>query len=191
MYLGIEIGGTKLQLAVGTGNDDHLAAIERRQVDPSRGANGILEQIDSAGAALLSRFNVGAIGIGFGGPVDAAEGRVVKSHQIAGWENAPLRDWCQSTLGRPTTLGNDCDAAALAEARFGAGAGRRIVFFVTVGTGVGGGLVIDDKLHGAGRPPEPQRQRVTHDPGHLLLGRGRGGAGVEERGDEGGHDRGR
>jgi glucokinase len=152
LYLGIEIGGTKLQLAVGTGNGDNLAAIERRQVDPSRGATGILEQIDSAGAALLRRFNVRAIGVGFGGPVDAAEGRVVKSHQIAGWEDAPLRDWCQSTLGKPTTIGNDCDAAALAEARFGAGAGKRIVFFVTVGTGVGGGLVIDGKLHGTARP---------------------------------------
>ncbi len=152
MYLGIEIGGTKLQLGVGPGDGSPLAALERRQVDPARGAAGILDQIDAAGSALLSRFPVRGVGVGFGGPVDAASGRVVKSHQIAGWNDAPLRDWCQSTFGKPTVIGNDCDAAALAEARFGAGRARRTVFYVTVGTGVGGGLVIDRQLHGAGRP---------------------------------------
>jgi glucokinase len=152
LYLGIEIGGTKLQLGVGRDDGSPLAAVERGIVDPARGAAGILEQLDVAGCALLSRFPVKAIGVGFGGPVDSKVGRIVKSHQIAGWENAPLRDWCQSTLGKPTVLGNDCDAAALAEARFGAGRGKRTVFFVTVGTGVGGGLVIDGRLHGAGRP---------------------------------------
>jgi glucokinase len=152
VFLGIEIGGTKLQLGVGAGDGSPLAGLERRTVDPSRGATGILDQIDAAGNALLSRFNVKAIGIGFGGPVDAAAGRVLKSHQISGWNEAPLADWCRSTLGKPTVIANDCDAAALAEARFGAGRGRRTVFYVTVGKGVGGGLVIDGNLHGAGRP---------------------------------------
>jgi glucokinase len=152
MFLGIEIGGTKLQLGVGRGDGGKLLALERRDVDPSRGAAGILEQIESTAAGLLQKHHVSRIGIGFGGPVDAAAGRVVKSHQVDGWDDAPLADWCRSTLGRPTVLGNDCDAAALAEARFGAGRGKRIVFFVTVGTGVGGGLVVDGKLHGRHRP---------------------------------------
>jgi glucokinase len=152
LYLGIEIGGTKLQLGVGAGDGSPLVALERRTVDPTRGAAGILDQMSAAGAALLSRYDVRSIGVGFGGPVNAATGCVVKSHQITGWEGAPLRDWCQTTFGKPTVLGNDCDAAALAEARFGAGQGRRIVFFITVGTGVGGGLVIDGHLHGSGRP---------------------------------------
>ncbi len=152
LFLGIEIGGTKLQLGVGTGDGAPLVALERRNVDAARGAAGILEQIDTVGAALLARYPVRRIGVGFGGPVDASTGRVVKSHQIAGWDNAPLRAWCENTLGKPTVIGNDCDAAALAEARFGAGRGRRIVFYVTVGTGVGGGLVINGQLHGADRP---------------------------------------
>ncbi len=152
LFLGIEIGGTKLQLGVGPGDGSRLLALERRQVDTARGAAGILEQIDAAGTALLRRHNIRGVGVGFGGPVESAAGRVVKSHQIAGWDNAPLRDWCESTFSKPTVIGNDCDAAALAEARFGAGRGRRIVFYVTVGTGVGGGLVIDGQLHGAARP---------------------------------------
>lgn len=163
MFLGIEIGGTKLQLGVGRGDGDELIALERRDVDPARGAAGILEQIESTAAGLMQKHVVSRIGVGFGGPVDDVLGRVVKSHQIDGWEAAPLADWCRSTLGRPTVIGNDCDVAALAEARFGAGRGKSIVFFVTVGTGVGGGMVIDGKLPGRGRP-------ASAEIGHLRPG---------------------
>ena len=152
MYLGIEIGGTKLQLGIGRGDGSDLIALHRHDVDAWRGAGGILEQIEKSAAALLQKFAVTKIGIGFGGPVDAAAGRVIKSHQVAGWDDVLLADWCRRTFGVPAVLGNDCDCAALAEARFGAGKGSRCVFFVTVGTGIGGGLVIDGRLHGAGRP---------------------------------------
>jgi glucokinase len=163
MFLGVEIGGTKLQLGVGRADGGELVALERRDVNPARGAAGILEQIESAAAGLMQKHVVSRIGVGFGGPVDDATGRVVKSHQIDGWDGAPLAEWCRSTLGRPTVLANDCDAAALAEARFGAGQGKSIVFFVTVGTGVGGGLAIDGKLHGRGRP-------ASAEIGHLRPG---------------------
>jgi len=152
MYLGIEIGGTKLQLGVGTGEGTDLIALERLDIDPSRGAAGILDQIAQTGRRLIAEHQITRIGFGFGGPVDAAEGRVVTSHQIDGWDDCPLVEWCRETLGRPVVLGNDCDVAALAEATLGAGRGDRVVFFVTVGTGVGGGLVIDGRLHGSGRP---------------------------------------
>lgn len=152
MFLGIEIGGTKLQLAVSDGHSEQLAAMERRTVDPRCGAEGILDQIASVGRELISKHDVRAVGFGFGGPIDSAQGRVVTSHQISGWDNFPLVEWCGAKLGLPAVLGNDCDSAALAEARMGAGRGKRSVFFVTVGTGVGGGVVVEGKLHGAGRP---------------------------------------
>ncbi len=152
MFLGIEIGGTKLQLGVGHGHGGPLVELVRRDIDARRGAQGILAQIEQAGGELLRRHVVQRIGIGFGGPVNSATGRVLKSHQVDGWEDAPLADWCRETLGLPAALANDCDAAALAEARFGAGRGSKTVFFLTVGTGIGGGLVIDGQLHGAGRP---------------------------------------
>jgi glucokinase len=75
-----------------------------------------------------------------------------KSHQVAGWDSFPLAAWCRESLGKPTVIGNDCDVAALAEARLGAGRGAASVFYVTVGTGIGGGLVVGGKLFGAGRP---------------------------------------
>jgi len=151
MLLGIEIGGTKLQLGVGDGRGD-VTAVVREGVDPTNGANGILEQIERSAAALIQKHKVDRIGVGFGGPCDSAAGVCTKSHQVAGWEGFPLVRWCRDTLGKPAVIGNDCDVAALAEARYGAGRGAATVFFVTVGTGIGGGLVIGGRLHGAGRP---------------------------------------
>jgi glucokinase len=152
MYLGIEIGGTKLQLGVSSGDSLEFKDFRRLPIDPRRGAAGIREQIAQAGRELIQRHQVQRIGIGFGGPVDAARGLTTKSHQIEGWDQFPLAAWCQSELGLPVILGNDCDVATLAETRYGAGRGKRSVFYVTVGTGVGGGFVLDGQLLGRGRP---------------------------------------
>lgn len=175
MFLGIEIGGTKLQLGVGDGESDKLVALERLDVDSKRGGEGIREQIRSAGKSLVAKYNVVRIAYGFGGPIDAARGVVTTSHQVKGWDGFPLVDWTTKELGKPTLLGNDCDAAALAEARLGAGRGARIAFYVTVGTGVGGGLVIDGKLHGVDRP-------AVAEIGHLrpTLDRDQAGSTVED-----------
>ncbi len=151
MFLGIEIGGTKLQLGVGAGDGGPLRALERFEIRPELGALGILEQIEPAAQLLIHRHQVRAIGIGFGGPVDAAGGHTIKSHQVEGWDDFSLGDWCRRRLGLPARIINDCDAACLAEARFGAGRHERVVLYVTVGSGIGGGLVIDGNLHhGAG-----------------------------------------
>lgn len=152
MHLGIEIGGTKLQLGVGTGRDADLAALTRHEVDPQRGAAGILEEIERSATALLQKHQIERVGFGFGGPCDTAAGIVTRSHQVGGWEGFPLARWCRETLGKPAAIGNDCDVAALAEARHGAGRGAGSVLYVTVGTGIGGGLVVGGKLFGAGRP---------------------------------------
>jgi glucokinase len=152
LFLGIEIGGTKLQLGVGRGDGSPMFALERLDVDAARGALGILEQIDRTGAMLIARHKPVRIGIGFGGPVNSTAGRVVKSHQVAGWEDLALGTWCQQLFSLPTKLGNDCDVAALAEARFGAGRGAKSVFFITVGTGIGGGFVVEGRNYGLDRP---------------------------------------
>jgi len=147
MYLGIEIGGTKLQVGVGTGDGPPLVALERRHVERAEGARGILRAIEEATRLLAAKHPLRAAGIGFGGPVDAARGRAVKSHHVQGWDDFPLTDWCRDTLKLPAAVGNDCDVAGLAEAKFGAGRGERAVLYVTVGTGIGGGLVIDGQIY--------------------------------------------
>jgi len=146
MLLGIEIGGTKLQLGVGPG-DGVLVDLVRLDVDQAQGAEGILRQIAVAGRELVAKHGVTAAGFGFGGPVDMSRGIAVKSHHVRGWNGFPLAEWCQRELGIAAKVENDCDAAALAEARYGAGRGANPVFYVTVGTGIGGGLVVDGRIY--------------------------------------------
>jgi glucokinase len=166
MYLGIEIGGTKLQLGLGRG-DGVLRGLWRGTVDPAAGGDGIRRQILAAVPDLLAAANVErsalrGVGIGFGGPVDDATRSVIKSHQIAGWDGFPLADWLGEALGLPAVLGNDADVAGLAEARFGAGKGLSPVFYITVGTGIGGGLIIDGEIYrGVGKG--------AAEIGHLLV----------------------
>lgn len=149
-YLGIEIGGTKLQLGVGA-DDGKLLAQWRGTVDPERGAEGIREQI-AAALPTLPMAGVRGVGIGFGGPVDDATSTVIRSHQIEGWDGFPLADWVSEQVGVSAVLGNDADVAGLAEARHGAGKGLSPIFYVTVGTGIGGGLIIDERIYrGVGR----------------------------------------
>jgi glucokinase len=155
-YLGIEIGGTKLQLGVGPG-DGTLAALWRGNVDPAAGADGIRRQITAAVPELLSRSGVErsqlkGVGIGFGGPVDDATRTVIKSHQIDDWDGFPLADWIGEMTGLPAALGNDADVAGLAEALFGAGKGLSPIFYITIGSGIGGGLIINGEIYrGCGR----------------------------------------
>jgi len=156
MYLGIEIGGTKLQVGVGAG-DGVLAGLWRERVDVAAGPEGIRRQIvrsvpELLGKSNLDRAQLRGVGIGFGGPVDDHTHTIIKSHQIEGWNNFPLEKWLSELLGLPAVLGNDADVAGLAEALFGAGKGFSPVFYITIGSGIGGGLIINGEIYrGIGR----------------------------------------
>jgi glucokinase len=155
-YLGIEIGGTKLQVGIGAG-DGQLAGLWRGPVDVAAGPEGIRRQITTAVPELLAqchleRSALRGVGIGFGGPVNDATQTVIKSHQIEGWDNFPLADWISRLVGLPAALGNDADVAGLAEALFGAGQGRSPIFYITIGSGIGGGFIIHGEIYrGCGR----------------------------------------
>jgi glucokinase len=149
LALGIEIGGTKLQAGIGF-RDEGLLALSRRMVDLQRGGEGIRAEIPSLVDEVLRKAGISGsdlsgAGVGFGGPVDSNAGRVLVSHQIEGWSNFPLRDWLREKTGLPVVLQNDAKTAALAEASRGAGRGRRRIFYITVGSGIGGGLVLDGR----------------------------------------------
>ncbi len=163
MYLGIEIGATKLQLAVGPGDGSPFVEFQRAEIRLEAGAGGILRQIDAIGRELIERHQPRAIGIGFGGPVDAEAGRTVTSHQVEGWTDFALVDWCRETFGLPAGLSNDSDAAGLAEALFGAGRGHRVVFYTNVGSGIGGALMIDGRVYSGGHG-------IASEIGHLRPG---------------------
>ena len=149
--LGIEIGGTKLQIGMGDGAQAQFAAFHRDEVDATQGAAEIRRRIVSGCRQLLGDNRIpleqiAGIGVSFGGPVDADAGRTIISHQVAGWENFPLAEWLSQELDLPVCLQNDADSAALAEAHFGAGRGFNPVLYVTVGSGMGGGLIIGGRI---------------------------------------------
>lgn len=145
--LGIEIGGTKLQAGIGDGGRE-LKALARRPIDAAKGGAGIREAIpglvaEALKSAGMSTSDLSGAGVGFGGPVDGE--KVLVSHQVEGWQDFPFRTWLSEKLGLPVVLQNDCKAAALAEYALGAGKGCRRIFYVTLGSGIGGGLVVDGK----------------------------------------------
>lgn len=153
MFLGIEIGGTKLQLGIGPG-DGTLAALWRGEVSLSDGAAGIRSQILKAMPELLSQAQMSTddlryVGIGFGGPVDDRRHRTIKSHQVEGWDDFPLADWVHQHLQTPAVLSNDADVAGLGEALYGAGLGYSPIFYVTIGSGIGGGLILNREIYRA------------------------------------------
>lgn len=167
MFLGIEIGGTKLQLGVGA-DDGKLRGLWRGTVDVAAGPEGIRRQIVAAVPELLANAGINrgelrGVGIGFGGPVDDAAHTVIKSHQIEGWDNYPLADWISEVVGLPAALGNDADVAGLAEALHGAGKGLSPIFYITIGSGIGGGFIINGEIYrGCGRG--------AAEVGHLYIG---------------------
>jgi glucokinase len=161
-YLAIEIGGSKLQIVVGD-NDANILQRKRFNVNPADGGVGIRRQIESA-LRELNSTKPAAIAVGFGGPVDWRTGKICCSHQIEGWADFELGEWLHSLTGASVIVENDSNTAALSEALRGAGRGFNPVFYFNMGSGVGGGLVVDGKIYHGAKPGEVEF-------GHLLLDR--------------------
>lgn len=152
--LGIDIGGTKLAVGVAM-PDGQLLSDTRRPSDAADGPDAMIERVlDMSRAAVndagLTLDEVDAIGIGCGGPLDPWSGVILNALNNPGWVNVPLVARIEEGLGRPAHLDNDANAAALGEHRFGAGRGVAHMVYLTISTGVGGGLILDHRLyHGA------------------------------------------
>lgn len=146
--VGIEIGGTKLQVITGDASGNIMRHL-RYVIDPDAGAVGIQVQLKAA-FSTIGKESIGAVGVGFGGPVDWKTGIIKTSHQVSGWSKFPLKDWLQDLTGATVVIENDANVAALAEAVHGVGKGYDSVFYMTIGSGIGGGVVVDKTIfHGA------------------------------------------
>lgn len=162
-YLAIEIGGSKLQIVVG---DEEANILQRKRfnVNPAEGGAGIRRQIETALAELIKTVRPAAVGVGFGGPVDWRTGKICCSHQVEGWADFELGDWLRSLTGVLVAVENDSNAATLGEAVRGSGRSFNPVFYFNMGSGVGGGLVLDRKIYHGAKPGEAEF-------GHILLDR--------------------
>jgi glucokinase len=151
LLVGIDIGGTKVAVAAGDASGV-LVARRRRPTEPSgraeedlaRLASDVREVLDEAGATL---DDVAAVGVTAPGPLDPEAGVVLSPPNLPGWRNVAVVEGLVGALGRPVFLENDANAAALAEWHFGAARGLRHVAYLTMSTGVGGGLILDGRLY--------------------------------------------
>src|SRR3954467_1337225 len=153
--IGVDLGGTKI--FAGALSEDGKSQHGMRSIPTSAalGAEGVAERIvglihgvilDTIGETGASREDFIGIGVGAPGPLDREKGLVIVAPNL-GWRNYPLRDRIQKAIGIPTVLDNDANCATLGEWWQGAARGGNTVVGMTIGTGVGGGVIIDGKLH--------------------------------------------
>ena len=154
MNLGVEIGGTKLQIGVSGTEPWTLNEVYRYDIDPTQGAQGILDTIEDVISSLSNKPK--NIGIGFGGPIDRVTGVVAASHQIEGWSGFDLKAWCSQKFNTEVFVENDANCAAIAEARYGTGKNYDKVFYITLGSGIGGGMVVNKELYHGNSPGEAE-----------------------------------
>ena len=143
LLLALDFGGTKQAAALTAAGSSAWSAHRLALSPPDANADTDLEIMHSLIEELLVLGKPAAIGVSFGGPVDAARGQVKLSHHVPGWENIPLRELLEAQYGVPASVDNDANVAALGEYRFGAGQGNSSLFYITVSTGVGGGWILN------------------------------------------------
>lgn len=149
--IGLDIGGTKIAIVEGTFDAEILA---RRQIptEPAGGFAGAFPRICAVIADMLaastSRGNTPrAMSVSIGGPLDIARGIIYSPPNLPGWDAIPLRSLLMDRFGLPVFVEHDGNAGAIAEWRFGAGRGTHHLIFLTMGTGLGGGIIINGRIY--------------------------------------------
>lgn len=149
--IGIDIGGTKISLALGTDKGKILARREIPTLTGSR-ANACVRELAANLRALIVHScippkKILGIGVGCPGAVNSKKGTLPRSPNLPGWAGLPLKQILQKATGIPVHLANDANAAALGESFFGAGKNSKNFIYITVSTGIGGGIVVNGELY--------------------------------------------
>jgi glucokinase len=155
VILGIDIGGTKSAVVLARADGEILHRLSEPTRPDERGPQEVLQRLAEMARELMARGGVMAsdvrgVGVSCGGPLDTRTGIVYAPPNLPGWTAIPVRQILEDALGLRVVVENDANATALAEWRFGSGQGTRSMVFLTMGTGIGGGLILDGRLyHGA------------------------------------------
>ena len=144
LTIGVDVGGTKV--AAGVVDETGAILARTRHPTPSADPADVEDVIASCVEELRADHQVEAVGIGAAGFIDADRSRVLFAPNLS-WRDEPLKEAVEGRVGLPVVVENDANAAAWAEHRFGAGQGEPHLVVVTVGTGIGGGIVLDGRLH--------------------------------------------
>ena len=166
-YIGIDIGGTKCAVVRG---DEQGAVLEKLSF-PTQDRETTLTQIFDASQQLWTK-ETAAIGISCGGPLDAQKGVILGPPNLPGWDQVPITELLTRRFHVPAYLENDANACAVAEWRFGAGKGCDNMIFLTFGTGLGAGLILNGRLYrgACGMAGEVGHVRLF-DEGHVGYGK--------------------
>lgn len=144
-WIGIDIGGTKLAVVRGT-TEGRILEKERLQTAQFGGWQEALGAVGEI-AGRMKNGKTLAAGISCGGPLDSRQGMILSPPNLPGWDEVPIVQILSEILSLPVYLQNDADACALAEWKYGAGKGYENLIFCTFGTGMGAGLILDNKLY--------------------------------------------
>ena len=164
--LGVDLGGTKIHSLVTTAEGQVLGE-DRRLTEASQGPDAVIKRLvgslrQALAEAGLGTEEIAGVGISSPGPCDPERGIVTNAPNLKGWQEIPIVRIVSEALGIPAILENDAAAACYGEYRFGAGKGMRHIVYVTLGTGIGGGIMIDGRLyHGV--------SGAAGEVGHLIL----------------------
>lgn len=177
--IGIDLGGTKISTGL-VRNDGKIIARDYQQTRAAEGQAAVIERVLDGARRVIAQAEIGrsqaaAVGIGAPGPLDIAAGVVVAPPNLPGWERVPLKQLIEDDLGITTFLENDANAAALGEYHFGAGRGVEHMIYITVSTGIGGGLILDGKLYHGASGMAGEIGHITIKPGGPLCGCGNRG----------------
>ncbi len=160
LYLGVDLGGTKI--AAGLLNGEELILQSETPTLAAEGQSAVIERIVALCRDLIEKAPAPVAGVGVGVPGAVRKGGFVADCPNLGWENVPLAGILEEKLGLPVFIGNDANCAALAEVRLGAAKGCENCVLLTLGTGVGGGLILNGKIYDG-------RRGFGGEVGHMLF----------------------
>jgi len=143
--VGVDLGGTNIRAALATGEATHGEPIKYR-TPAADGPPAVIDAVIAAAREAAGGARLDGVAVGIPGPLDAASGVVFAAPHLAGWTDVPARELLQERAGCPVAIENDANLAAYAEWLAGAGRGTRHFAFITVSTGIGGGLILDGQL---------------------------------------------
>jgi len=172
IFLGIDLGGTNIKIGC-FDSDLNILCKTSVSTEAEKGPSATIEKIGMAVEKMLAEIGlssdaVKAVGMGTPGQLDLKEGIIVTSPNMTQFNNCPMRGLLEEKFGKPTVLENDANSACWGEFVCGAGRGISDMTFFTLGTGIGGGVVIDGQLfHGANYNGAELGHRIVHPDGRL------------------------
>jgi len=173
MYaIGIDIGGTKIAGALVAADGSIIR--DSRAPTPAHDANAIAEAVVGLVNELAEGVQVDGVGVAAAGFVDADRAKIVYAPNLS-WRNEPFKEKLQAKISAPVFIDNDANAAGWAEFRFGAGRGFKHMVMLTIGTGVGGAVVVDSQLLRGGFGLAAELGHMSLIPGGRLCGCGQQG----------------